>query len=401
MNKPTDHFDAVVIGAGPAGSIAARQVAAEGASVLLVDRAEFPRQKVCGCCVNAAAVTALAELGLAQLFDTLKAKPLNAFEWQRGKKKVRLSLPDGYSVSRASFDQTLVDAAIAAGVHFRDQTAAVETEVHSDHRIVKLVTNGVETTVSANVVIDAGGLASSLCANIRDIQTTVTKNSYMGVSTFSPTCPSAIEAGVIYMADGPGGYVGMVRLEDDQLDIAAAVAPEFVQSHAGVGEAVQAIVTSASSLPDLAWKQFRWRGTGLLTQSRTPPAATRLFLIGDAAGYVEPFTGEGIAWAIASGRAVVPHAMKAIRSRQSWNAQAVTNWQQSHAELLKTRQARCRNLTRLLRGKFATAGVMRLLSVFPSLATPMLRKMSRAFELPVPPTNTASAVTHEEERVMQ
>src|SRR5215212_4439345 len=62
----TELWDAVVIGAGVAGSIAAYQLARSGARVLLVDRATFPRDKVCGCCLNAHALRALEECGLAR-----------------------------------------------------------------------------------------------------------------------------------------------------------------------------------------------------------------------------------------------------------------------------------------------------------------------------------------------
>ena len=60
-------WDAVVVGAGPAGSVAARELARRGVSVLLVDKATFPRAKVCGCCLNAAALDTLAKIGLADL----------------------------------------------------------------------------------------------------------------------------------------------------------------------------------------------------------------------------------------------------------------------------------------------------------------------------------------------
>ena len=62
-------WDALVIGAGPAGSVAARELARRGCRVLLVDKATFPRPKVCGCCVNGAAIRALERLGLGHVLD--------------------------------------------------------------------------------------------------------------------------------------------------------------------------------------------------------------------------------------------------------------------------------------------------------------------------------------------
>ena len=68
-------FDALVIGAGPAGSVTARELARRGCRVLLVDKAHFPRAKVCGCCLNGAAAATLERLGLAHV--VADAVPLN------------------------------------------------------------------------------------------------------------------------------------------------------------------------------------------------------------------------------------------------------------------------------------------------------------------------------------
>src|SRR5271156_2503277 len=74
------HWDALVVGAGPAGSIAARQLARSGVSVLLVDKARFPRRKVCGCCVGAGAVAMLEQIGLGDLLPALGARSIRQFQ---------------------------------------------------------------------------------------------------------------------------------------------------------------------------------------------------------------------------------------------------------------------------------------------------------------------------------
>ena len=73
MAMPGEHWDAFVAGAGPAGTTVARLLAARGLSVLLVDRATFPRDKVCGCCLNGVAVDALERTGLGGLLGDLGA----------------------------------------------------------------------------------------------------------------------------------------------------------------------------------------------------------------------------------------------------------------------------------------------------------------------------------------
>lgn len=69
-------WDVAVVGAGPAGALAARQVALAGAAVVLIDKASFPRGKVCGCCVNGAALGVLESVGLGDLPRRLGARPL-------------------------------------------------------------------------------------------------------------------------------------------------------------------------------------------------------------------------------------------------------------------------------------------------------------------------------------
>src|SRR5438094_692900 len=69
-------WDVIAVGAGPAGALAARELARRGAAVLLVDRAAFPRRKVCGGCVNPWALATLAQVGLGGLTADLGAVPL-------------------------------------------------------------------------------------------------------------------------------------------------------------------------------------------------------------------------------------------------------------------------------------------------------------------------------------
>ena len=78
-----ERWDLIVIGAGPAGAMAARQAALGGARVLLVDRASFPRRKVCGCCLNGAALGVLTDVGLGTLATECQAKDLRGEAGQR------------------------------------------------------------------------------------------------------------------------------------------------------------------------------------------------------------------------------------------------------------------------------------------------------------------------------
>jgi len=117
-----------------------------------------------------------------------------------------------------------------------------------------------------------------------------------------------------------------------------------------------------------------WHGTPALTRSTYPLAAQRLFVIGDAAGYVEPFTGEGIAWALASAQSVVPLVQCAC---QRWDSLLERTWQSDWMQAVGRHQLWCRRLARLLRHPAAVAMVTRVVSTCPWLAGPVMRTLNQ------------------------
>ena len=117
-------WDAVVIGAGPAGALAARQAAAGGLRVLLVDRKPFPRPKVCGGCLGGKALAVLESAGLGGLVDRLGGIDLGWLELRLGGRTARIGLPGGKALARDVFDAALVEEAVAAGAEFLPATAA-------------------------------------------------------------------------------------------------------------------------------------------------------------------------------------------------------------------------------------------------------------------------------------
>ena len=97
-------WDAVVVGAGPAGATAARELARRGRSVLLVDKATFPRPKVCGCCLNGSALATLERVGLGDLPARNRAVPLDRTRLFAGGRAAEVRLPVGVALSRSVFD---------------------------------------------------------------------------------------------------------------------------------------------------------------------------------------------------------------------------------------------------------------------------------------------------------
>ena len=369
-------WDVVVVGAGPAGALAARQTAKAGLTVLLVDKAAFPRAKVCGCCLNGAALTALDDVGLGDLPQRLGARPLHEFLLACGNRTARLTLPAGAALSREKLDAGLVEAAVAVGVQFLPQTRAVLGECRDRFRNLTLLQNNAATPVAARVVLAADGLAGGLVRSEPGFSITITKNTRLGAAALTDADAPHFAPETIHMACGTGGYVGVVRLEDRRLNIAAAFDPAFVKKAHGPAAAAGAILAEAGFAPIPELQTASWHGTPALTRRCNPPAANRVFVIGDASGYVEPFTGEGIAWALGSATAVIPLVQAAAAN---WRPTLARRWLETHKNLAGRRQTACRVLTRLLRMPRLTALAVAILARSPRVAAPYLQRLNRSF----------------------
>lgn len=373
MRDWDEQFDMVIVGAGPAGAMAARQCATRGASVLLVDHATFPRSKVCGCCINQSSLATLDRVGLGELTKHLGAPAYDGIRLFQRHRRAFLRLPAGVSLSRAAFDNALVEAAVEAGVVFRSGHHAKLGGIVKRGRIVELRRADCQSpshdvrSVRAGLVIAADGLGGHLLDREREMGVHVSRTSRMGIGGVAlSSAPSFYEPGVIHMACGRRGYVGLVRLEDGTLDVASAMDAAFIKEQGGPGGAVSAILAECDmpTLPNASY--IAWRGTPLLTRRRASVAGERLFVIGDAAGYVEPFTGEGIAWALQGGAAVAPIAVDAVNQFKLSHAK---QWSRAHARLIGRKQRVCRMVARTLRNPVLTTAMMRVLNIMPSAAT--------------------------------
>jgi flavin-dependent dehydrogenase len=368
-------WDVIVVGAGPAGAVAAYELARRGISVLLVERQKFPRYKVCGACVNARALATLQSVGLDSRTAHLKGIPLRRLDLGCGKRALHLPLPGGIAVSREQFDQCLVQAAIDEGATFLPQTAAcVQRECGPSTREVTLRDGlGRESSSRARLVLAAGGLASSCLRNVPELASRACASARVGIGATTNDFPDFYRPGVVSMAIGRNGYVGLTEIESGVLNVAAAVDADFLRSHGSPVPAVASILQGAGfpGIPSL--ETAPWQGTVPLTRRSMHVAGPRIFLLGDAAGYVEPFTGEGIAWALASAVAVVPLAMAGF---EEWNAGLVRQWDKLHRRCIRRNQTLCRALSRVLRHPQLLAGLLHAFSWSPSLASLVVERAS-------------------------
>ncbi len=357
-------WDVIVIGAGPAGSLAARANSLRGLKVLLVDRATFPRRKVCGCCLNRHALSVLESADLGALSARLGAVPLNRVQLGAGGRCATVRLPGGVALSREAFDVALIEEAVNAGATFQSGTRVQMDETADGAEGVSL-----SGGLRARAVIVADGLNGRARAEA----TVVTAGSRIGAGAILADAPDSYESGTIHMATGRGGYVGLVRLEDGRLDVAAAFDGSFVQMHGLPGAA--SMVLQSSGLPPLpGLSDADWKGTPPLTRGPVRVAGPRWFAIGDAAGYIEPFTGEGMAWAMASALAVAPLVERCVQHGPGGLA---AEWVAVHRKCVGERQWTCRALAWSLKRPGLCRVAVRGLRLIPGLAHPVVRSLNR------------------------
>ena len=305
------HFDALVVGSGPAGSIAALVLARGGARVALVDKASFPREKACGDLIGPRGVQLLHELAVEvpvamRLGDMIVVGPTGN----------RVSLPaapgrtyPGHAivVERSQFDAALHDAAIAAGAEFFIGRAA-EPLGHED----RLQGFALSPTLRlrADVVIGADG-ATSHVANVAGLLDSTrvlwgfAVRSYLDQSVEVPHI-------LLWSPDGRAfpGYGWVFPAGDGRVNVGLGMGvladrtagrrasrdlPAFLRHASDIGIFSTDGQANPKSRPLGAWLKMGLVGT--------TPARGRVLLVGDAAGLVNPLQGEGIAQAMDSGRA--------------------------------------------------------------------------------------------------
>jgi menaquinone-9 beta-reductase len=370
-----DHttWDAIVIGAGPAGAMAARQLALAGRQVLLVEKKRFPRWKICGACLNGQALGALRSAGLGSLVTRLGGIELAELQLGFRGRTVPLTLPEGVSLSRSRLDAGLVDAAITSGAQFLDETHAVVADIRDGARRVCLTHRGRSFEAAARVVLVATGLGARHLADGSAAKTRIRIGSRIGAGCLVAAAPGFYEERTIFMAVGRTGYVGTVRVEDGSLNVAAAFEAATVRHWGAPGLAAAAILAEVGFPPIAGLENAHWQGTAGLTRQTRPLAADRLFLLGDAAGYVEPFTGEGIAWALASGQAVVPLALQAM---ERWDPAIGRAWSSLYRRLIGRRQIVCRAVALGLRQPWLASIGFEVLSRLPASAGFVFRRLN-------------------------
>jgi menaquinone-9 beta-reductase len=280
-----DEFDVVIVGAGPAGSAAALAARRAGASVLLLDRDEFPRDKPCGDGIAAEALDVLEELGVPDPAGGYPAVPCLRLVAPGGAAVARPLPRAAHTIPRRVFDARLVDAARTAGAELRRHTVREVTPT-GDGVIV-------DGRFHGHVLIGADG-ATSIVRRAVGEPVNPPGHLAFAIRGYAPTSNTGEQLIVTTRQQWPA-YAWEFPIGDGTANV-------------GYGEVLRGRPLSRAYLETRLREMLPGaeptglRGHHLPLSTRRPaPVNGRVLLAGDALSLINPFTGEGIFYAVLSG----------------------------------------------------------------------------------------------------
>ncbi|MFZ3374628.1 MAG: NAD(P)/FAD-dependent oxidoreductase [Chthoniobacterales bacterium] len=295
-------FDVAIVGCGPAGSTCAAFCAAAGLRTLVLEREQFPREKVCGDCLNPACWPLMRGLGLAERVRQLPHGILHAVEFIAiGGEKVIVGLPRGdeseIAIKRSLFDNLLFTRARELGAEIREATTVSAIEKNSSHHW--MIAAG-KTILEAAILVGADGRNSTVARLCNLLPRP--KRERVALQTHIPLPKKFGNRVVLQFL--PEGYSGQAPVNENELNLCLVGRPPTIVSLRRWAERNFGIAGDHA-----------WRTITPLTRAPVSAVYENLFFIGDAARVVEPFTGEGIYYALRSGELAANAIVKISRGQ--------------------------------------------------------------------------------------
>jgi flavin-dependent dehydrogenase len=388
---PRTHFDAIIIGAGPAGSSAAILLARAGWTVALVERQRFPRRKVCGECVAASNLPLLDALGIGEAFAASAGPALKRVTLLQGEHAVSADLPAadhdqhpwGRALGREILDTLLLDQAgsVGAAVFQPWSVEAIRRVAGAWQCDLRAADSKRALGLHSKVLIDAHGAWEALPAPGHVHRRAADRSELIAFK--ANFTDAAMPTGTISMLALDGGYGGMVVADGRVSTLACCIRRDRLHEvrmaapGKPAGDAVEAWLKSQCggvrrALQD-ASRDGRWLAAGPLQPGARIGVNDEMFRIGNAAGEAHPLLGEGMSMALQSAAMLCSHLLGDRQSarmpgdvpyrelRRRYRA----DWQRNFVPRLRLASA----FAHLAMRPAPTAAMMTLTRVWPGLLT--------------------------------
>ena len=386
MQAMQTRFDAVIMGAGPAGATAAILLARAGWSVALVEKQSFPRRKVCGECIAASNLPLLDALGIGPEFERSAGPPLRQLALMQGQRTFLADLPRanhprhawGRALGRETLDTLLVAQARAAGaVVLQPWSVQAFDGPAGNHRCdIRAVGSAQTATLHTPVLIAAHGswepLPSSRAVRRRGRRAS---DLFAFKANFSA---GSLADGLLPVLSFDGGYGGMVIADQGILTLACCIREDRLEAcrrampGARAGEAVQALLErechGVAQALEHALPAGGWLASGPIAPGVRLRRGETFFRIGNAAGEAHPIIGEGMSMAIQSAWLLCAQLLSAKRRHHDAASAA---WQH---EAGKDYDAKWRHH---FAPRLRLAAAFAHMAMRPALSSPLLAGLSR------------------------
>jgi flavin-dependent dehydrogenase len=378
-----DSFDAIVIGGGPAGATSALLMARAGWSVAVVERAAFPRRKVCGEFLSATNLPLLRHLGVEGAFLDLAGPEVTRVGVFARDRRIIAEMPClqgeergwGHALGREHLDAMLLERAAQAGAEvFQPWTV---TRVQADpagHHSVQLVCGDTrrELELRGRVLIAAHGSWDPGQLSTQPARRPPRASDLFGFKAHLRG--SGLPSGLMPLLAFPGGYGGMVHSDHGRVSLSCCIRRDQLEHcrqkdrSLTAGEAVLAHIVSTCSAArgalDGATPESEWRSAGPIRPGIRATSQAGVFLAGNAAGEAHPVVAEGISMAMQSGLTLA-HALTTTRTLDQARELYARDWHRLFARRIHAAAV----IAHWAMRPAAVALMLPLLSAFPGMLT--------------------------------
>jgi flavin-dependent dehydrogenase len=326
--------EVLVIGGGPSGAMAGLLLARAGRSVVLLEKARFPRRKVCGEFIAAAGLHLLSRLGLGEPVAALSGPAVHRIalwtdtaEHEAAMPALDAATPFPRALEREALDELLLEHAGRAGAQVMQPCSALSLVRTRSGFVCRAAERrgAAEMQIEARAVIAAHGSWEPGALSTQPPRLAAHPEDLLGLQAH--LAGADLPPGRIVLAPFPGGYAGLVERAEGRSTLACCVRRDALEraraAHPGVpaGEALLLDLLGRNALLEKTLRhgarEGAWLAAGPLRPGRRPLVQDGVFVVGNAAGEAHPVVGEGIGLALQSSALLGPMLARALEEGYS------------------------------------------------------------------------------------